>query len=244
MPNLRKRSYQAELLDADEIPQELLFQNLKELDVVNHYLGGHNITLTGIKQLLPQEIRKNLLKNSQKTLHIVDIGCGSGDTLIEIAKWAAKQKLTVKLTGVDMKADVILYATAHCKKYSNITFIEADYRDTTKYATEEVDIFVCSLFCHHLKEPQLIELFKFIDYHSQIGFIINDLQRHALAYYGIRYLTKLFNGSSLVQNDAPLSVWRGFFRNELEVLLHEANVKKYTITWEWAFRYLIVGQKS
>jgi SAM-dependent methyltransferase len=236
MPNLHQRSYEAELLDADNIPQDLLFQNLRELDLVNHYLGGHNITFIGLQRLLPTK--------PNRILHIVDIGCGSGDTLREIAKWAKKQKIEVKLTGVDLKSDVILYAKEHCKDFPNIEFVQADYRDTNKYVTDKVDIFICSLFCHHLREPQLVELFSFIHKNSQIGFIINDLQRHAMAYYSIKYLTRLFNGSSLVQNDAPLSVWRGFFRNELTVLLNEAAIPKYTVEWQWAFRYLVVGFKD
>lgn len=235
MPNLHHRSYEAELLDADNIPQDLLFQNLRELDLVNHYLGGHAITFAGLKRLLPTK--------PDRTLHIVDIGCGSGDTLLEIAKWAKKQKIIVKLTGVDLKADVILYAKEHCKDFPNIEFVQADYREISRHVTEKVDIFICSLFCHHLREPQLVELFKFIHQNSQIGFIINDLQRHSMAYYSIKYLTRVFNGSSLVQNDAPLSVWRGFSRDELAALLDEAKIAKYTIEWQWAFRYLVVGVK-
>ena len=76
--------------------------------------------------------------------------------------------------------------------------------------------------------------------YAKVGFIINDLQRHWFAYYSIKFLTRLLNGSTLVKNDAPLSVLRGFRKEELNVLLESASVKQYSIKWEWAFRYLIV----
>jgi hypothetical protein len=75
---------------------------------------------------------------------------------------------------------------------------------------------------------------------SQIGFFINDLQRHWLAYYSIKWLTKIFSKSRLVKNDAPLSVARGFHKSEWNTLFDLAQIKSVTINWKWAFRYLIV----
>ena len=45
MPSFQQRSYQKELLDRDDIPFEDIQQNMKELEFINHFLGGHNITL-------------------------------------------------------------------------------------------------------------------------------------------------------------------------------------------------------
>jgi SAM-dependent methyltransferase len=228
---MQKRSYEAELLDAEDIPKALLFQNLRELDIVNHYLGGHAITFAGLQKILPSTI--------DKPIHIADIGCGSGDTLLEIAKKAKKQGHNFTFTGIDLKADVIEYAQEHCKEYPNITFLQADYRNMANHLPTMPDIFICSLFCHHLTDEQLVELFVFMNKNSRRGFIINDLQRHYVAYYGIKFLTTVFNGSTLVKNDAPLSVKRGFYRAELENLLQKAGIKNYELEWKWAFRYLL-----
>jgi hypothetical protein len=75
---------------------------------------------------------------------------------------------------------------------------------------------------------------------STIGFFINDIQRNYIAYYAIKLLTTLFSKSYLVKNDAPLSVARGFTRNEWKQLFAQAGITNYTIQWKWAFRYLIV----
>jgi hypothetical protein len=61
-----------------------------------------------------------------------------------------------------------------------------------------------------------------------------------LSYHYIRLLTSLFSKSYLVRHDAPLSVLRGFKKTELETLLEEAGISKYTIQWKWAFRWLVI----
>ena len=229
MSKFAQRSYESELLDAPNIPKELLFKNLRELDVVNRLLGGHSITLSGIKKLI---------SDKNKIYHIIDIGCGGGDAMKQIAKWARVKNYKIKLTGVDMNSDCIDFMKDACKEFPEIDGVVMDYRDYLK-TNAEVDIIHCSLFCHHLKEDDLIELFQYMNKCARIGFVINDLQRHWFAYYSIKFLTRLLNGSSLVKNDAPLSVLRGFKKNELNDLLKKADLKNVSIKWKWAFRYLV-----
>jgi 2-polyprenyl-3-methyl-5-hydroxy-6-metoxy-1,4-benzoquinol methylase len=230
MNKFTTRSYETELLDAPGIPKELLFQNLRELDIINKTLGGHSITLDGIKQLL---------NDKNKTYHIVDIGCGGGDAMKEIGGWAKKHGYAVKLTGVDMNADCIEYMEDSCRSLPEIKGVVMDYRDYLK-TNDTVDIIHCSLFCHHLKDEELTELFEYMSRYARIGFVINDLQRHWFAYYSIKFLTRLLNGSALVKNDAPVSVLRGFRKNELHALLQKAKVQNASINWKWAFRYLVI----
>lgn len=234
MSKFSQRSYELELLDAPNIPKELLFKNLRELDVVNRLLGGHAITLSGIK---------NLVVDKTKTYRIVDIGCGGGDAMKKIAEWAKVNHFKVELIGVDMNADAIAFMKNECKAFPEITGVVSDYRDYLKSNTD-VDIVHCSLFCHHLKDDELIELFQYMNQYAKVGFIINDLQRHWFAYYSIKFLTRLLNGSTLVKNDAPLSVLRGFRKEELLILLEKSKIKNYSVKWKWAFRYLVRGKNE
>ena len=226
-----QRSDEMELLDLPGIPRDLLFKNLHELDLVNRTLGGHAVSLAGIKKLIH---KKN------KTYSIVDIGCGGGDVLIRIADWARKNKYQVQLTGVDSNADAIAYLNETCKTYPEIEGVVCTYQDFLEM-NMKVDIVHCSLFCHHLKDAEVKQLFIYIREHVREGFVINDLHRHWFAYYSIKFLTRLLNGSLLVKNDAPLSVLRGFKKNELKKLLKEAGINDATVKWNWAFRYLIVN---
>jgi len=222
---LKKRSYKKELLDHDNIPFEDIKQNLKELNTINTLLGGHSITLDGIKKLLP---------NTTKEIQITEIGCGGGDNLAYLQK---KLKGNIKFTGVDLKETCINFAK---ETYPSIDFICSDYR--LLKLDKKPDIIFSSLFCHHFTNEQLIEQFKWLQANTRKGFIINDLQRHPLAYSSIKLLTQLFSKSYLVKNDAPLSVARGFHKKELNELMKTANICNFEILWKWAFRYLVVAK--
>ncbi len=226
--HLKNRSYKKELLDEDNIPFADVKQNLRELNTINTLLGGHQITLAGIKKLLPAD--------TNQPVHIVEIGSGGGDNLAFLQK---KLNRKYKFTGVDLKDSCVQFAR---ETYPNIDFIESDYRTVT-FDTPP-DIIFSSLFCHHFTDEQLIEQFAWLQQNAKIGFVINDLHRHPLAYSSIKILTQLFSKSYLVKNDAPLSVARGFKKNELKSLLQKAGVKNYSVLWKWAFRFLVVTRGS
>lgn len=226
------RSHEKELIDENNIQQVLLFKNLRELDILNRTTGGHAITLKGIKQLITDHT---------KIYHIVDLGCGSGDSLRAIADWAKENNFYVRLTGVDMNANVIEYLKKHCSPYPEITGINTDYQEFLNRNTS-VDIVHCSLFCHHLRDEELINLFTYFSKKVTTGFVINDLQRNWLAYYSAWIFTRIFNGTILAKNDGPVSVLRAFKVNELKYLLGKANIKNYIIQKKRLFRLLIVGK--
>lgn len=201
------------------------------MDVVNRRLGGHAATLAGIRALVTDQT---------KTYHIVDLGCGSGDSMRCIAEWARKNRYKVSLTGVDINADCIDYVESACIDYPEIEAVVTDCRDYLK-SNNNIDIVLCSLVCHHLTDGEIVQLLRGITQNARVGFVINDLHRHRIAYYGIQLLSRLLKRSYLFKNDGPLSVLRGFHRCELIQFLDGANIKNYQIRWKWAFRYLVVG---
>lgn len=229
MIDLRYRSTEPELLDGPDIPRDALFQNLRELEVINQLLGGHRITLDGLSRLMTDRT---------KTYKIVDLGSGGGDTLRVVSKWAAKHGYSVELTGIDYNPDCIEYAKQNSSGFSTIQFIHGDFRNVLP---ADSDILMNALFCHHLDDSELVNLFRLMSSNARVGFIINDLQRHWFAFYSIKLLTRLLNGSYLVQHDAPLSVARSFHRKELIALLKKAGLSDSKVEWKWAFRWLVVG---
>lgn len=221
-------------MDAEDIPKEMLHKNLHELDLLNRTLGGHSISLCGIKKLVNDKTR---------TYHIVDLGCGSGDSLKYIANWARMHQYKVRLTGLDINADAINYLNRQCRDYPEIKGVVSDWQD---YLVNDnaIDIIHCSLFCHHLSDENLAALFDLIHDRVRTGFIINDLRRNWLAYYCVFFLTRLLKGSLLSRHDGPLSVLHGFKHAELKTLIEQAQIKQYVIKQKWAFRFLIMGLSS
>jgi SAM-dependent methyltransferase len=221
------RSYQKELLDRDDIPFADIRRNMQELSFINKYLGGHKITLDGFR---------GLTNSGDRIFNVVEIGCGGGDNLLMLKTWSEKKGIQLKLTGVDINPECILYANS-LPENGSIHFIHSDYR--AAIFSEKPDIIFSSLFCHHFDEDALQQMLKWMRDNSKIGFFINDLHRHPAAFYSIKFLTRLFSKSYLVRNDAPLSVKRGFVRNDWKKLMEAAGISNYSIEWKWAFRWLI-----
>jgi 2-polyprenyl-3-methyl-5-hydroxy-6-metoxy-1,4-benzoquinol methylase len=214
-------------MDADDIPFEDMSQTLKELNFINTWLGGHAITMNGIKQLT----------NGNGKLTICEIGCGGGDNLFVIHKWCKQNKIPADFIGIDMNAECIAFAQM---QYPQLTcqWICSDYEEI-HFNEKKPNIIFSSLFCHHFTDEQLIIMLRWLKQNSRDGFFINDLHRHWLAYYLIKGLTKIFSKSRLIKNDAPLSVARGFKKKEIVKLFDAAVIKNFNIKWKWAFRWLL-----
>ena len=236
--DFRQRTYALELLDQPDIPFPDIQRNMYELDVINTLLGGHQITVSGIRKMA----------RGRERLHICEIGCGGGDNLRAIAEYLypAMQrhnpgtKPRLQLTGIDLKPTCIQYARERWTLPVDVNWICSDYRDH-RFA-EKPDIIFSSLFCHHFTDDGVREIFSWCADNSRTGFFLNDLHRHPLAYHSIRLLTRLFSRSYLVKHDAPLSVARGFSRNELQGFISHVRGMDIDLQWKWAFRWLLIAQ--
>ena len=225
--DLSKRSYQKELLDRDDIPFADIERNMVELDLINTWLGGHAISISGLKRLV----------RHRREISICEIGCGGGDNLRALVRWCHRTKIRVRVTGIDLNAHCIAVAKERWQD-GDARWVHSDYRNVV-FDQEKPDIIFSSLFCHHFTEEELVAQLGWMERNAGVGWFINDLHRHLLAYQSIRLLTKCFSKSYLVKNDAPLSVRRGFTRQEWLELLRHAGIDDCTIRWKWAFRWLV-----
>src|SRR5580765_2192446 len=230
------RSYKKEFLDRDDIPFADIRLNMQELDFINAKLGGHKITLEGIRTMMKG--MKTGSKGRNNKLSILEIGCGGGDNLRVIKRYCEKRNIAVQLSGVDINPHCIEFARSR-KENEGIEFISSDYKLADPFP--KPDIIFNSLFCHHFSDEEMTEILAWMKAHSNIGFFINDLHRHPLAYYYIKWLTGLFSKSYLVKNDAPLSVLRGFKRKELEMFNVQCSMLNTRVKWCWAFRWLLIS---
>jgi 2-polyprenyl-3-methyl-5-hydroxy-6-metoxy-1,4-benzoquinol methylase len=235
MVNFAKRNTRNELLD--EVDHKILttdlYQNLKELEFINANLGGHKINVSAIKKLLPSN-------NTEKYI-VAEIGCGGGDNLKHLATYCSKNNLEVNFIGIDLKADCISYA----QKYNalpNIKYFQNSYENHS-FETKP-DVIFSSLFCHHFTKQQLEFQLQWMQHNSSTAFFINDLQRHPIAFFAIKFLTILFSKSYLVKHDAPLSVLRAYSKNEWQQIGDSLTSITIKIYWKWAFRFLIIGNHA
>lgn len=236
MPDFSKRSADVEIMDDLDYAGEVMDRTLHELEIINKWLGGNAVTFGAL-----QALTKNISTN--EPIHIADLGCGRGDMLALIDAWAKKQKLAVALTGIDANPYIIRAAKNNLAKWPHIG-LEALNIFAPEFSTRHFDIVIGTLFYHHFTQEQLTTFFRKLNQQSRVGFIINDIHRHPLAYYSIKYLTRWFSRSSMVQFDAPLSVLRAFTKKELVQCLEGAGLKNYSIRWKWAFRWQVIVRQQ
>jgi 2-polyprenyl-3-methyl-5-hydroxy-6-metoxy-1,4-benzoquinol methylase len=238
--NFRHRSYQPELLDRPDIPFEDIQRNMQELNFINTWLGGHAITLTGVEALVNTQNPASTAETLVKAITICEIGCGGGDNLLAIKSWCDKKNIPVAFIGIDINPHCTEVATK--RLLGNTQLITSDYKDVQLQT--QPDIVFSSLFCHHFSDREMVKQLQWMKTNARLGFFINDLHRHKVAYYSIKMLTALFSNSYLVKHDAPLSVARGFTKGEWSQFFNIAGINDYSIEWKWAFRWLIVSKNA
>ena len=226
------RSDKEEIMDDLDCSGEVVHQTLRELEFINQWLGGNKVTVSGLDRLVSEN-------SINQKLSIADLGCGSGEMLKLVNKHLKGRSLDSQLIGIDANINIIKYAEKNCNDVHNISFQVKNILDTS-FHKEEYDVIIATLFLHHFSDKQLIKIFRHLKNQVRVGIVINDLHRHPLAFYSIRLLTWLFSRSSMVKYDAPLSVLRGFRKKELMDILHAAGIRKYTLSWRWAFRWQII----
>jgi len=233
MPDLSKRSHQIEIMDDLDCNGEVVTQTLRELEVINTLLGGNGVTMSGLRKLLSQRAATG------HPLRITDVGCGGGDMLRLIRKWAEARRIPVTLYGIDANPNIVELARQFHADAPDIKFESADIF-SEEFLAKTHDVLIGTLFFHHFTHEQLVTFFSRMRTQVKVGIVINDIHRHWLAYHSIRLLTSAFSKSSMVRHDAPVSVARAFSRDELVSILREAGFSQYTIRWMWAFRWQVV----
>jgi len=170
-----RRSYKKELLDRGDIPFEDIKQNMKELDYINAKLGGHKITLDGLRVIIERGVNGF---SGGSNISILEIGCGGGDNLRVIKKYCKKRNIPVQLIGVDINPHCIQFAESRTEN-EGIQFYASDYK--LLRLEQKPGIVFSSLFCHHFTDQEFIDILKWMKENSLIGFFINDLHRHTHA---------------------------------------------------------------
>jgi len=214
-------------MDDFSIDGDILYATLDTLASINKYLGGNSVTIKGLKKVLVGH-PKNV------PIVLIDLGCGGGDMLRRISAYGKKEGYIFKLIGVDANKDAIVHARYLSKNYPDISFMDCDIF-SEEFNDLQYDLVLSTLFLHHFKEDQIIEILKKAKNKAKLGIIVNDLNRHPLAYFLFK-LVCLTIKNRMIIDDGLTSIQRGFKREELESFSKNLQVKPI-IKWKWAFRY-------
>jgi hypothetical protein len=231
--NTKHRTDKEELMDDFSIGGELLRDTLDKLENINRWLGGNRVTVKALERILKDHPK-------EKELRIVDVGCGHGDILRDVAKFGRKHQYKMTLVGVDANPTAIEYANELSKDFPELSFVTQDIF-SEEFSKRPYDVLLATLFFHHFKEDALVSFLEKSLRSATIGIVVNDLHRNKMAYYLFLFLS-IFISNKMIIEDGLTSVLRGFKRNDLERISQKLNIKS-NIKWKWAFRFQWILQK-
>jgi 2-polyprenyl-3-methyl-5-hydroxy-6-metoxy-1,4-benzoquinol methylase len=225
--NTSHRNNRTELMDDFSLNGSILHDTLDKLGSINKWLGGNKVTIQGLEKLLKDQPK-------DKSLTIIDLGCGGGDMLRLVADFGIREGYVIKLIGLDANEQTVNYARSLSQKYPNISYLHMDIF-SEEFAKMKYDIVLSTLFLHHFEQEKLIDFLSMILNKASVGVVVNDLHRHPLAYYLFSLLC-ITIPNKMVKTDGLISILKGFKRIELEYISAKIDAVAH-IKWKCAFRY-------
>jgi SAM-dependent methyltransferase len=218
-PDLRHRALLVEKMD-EPCSRDDLRACLRDISRLNRWFRAHLPLLDWLNGFAPAQL--------PQPLRILDVGCGYGDGLRRIERWAHARNLAVELTGLDINPDAIAIASEASPSTSRIQWIAADALAFD--SQNPIHLVISSQFTHHLSDTQIVNFLQWMERHAVLGWFINDLSRAAIPYHFIRIFARLARLHPFVQYDAPVSIARGFVVADWQTLCAAANLTEREVS--------------
>jgi len=239
MPDFSRRADTAELMDAEDVPFADYNACLHDLERVNIFTMAYRPTLAWLDAL-----RSAGRLPLDRAISIVDVGCGRGDMLRRIRRWARRRRIEARLVGLDRDPRAALAAAAVTPAASDIDFVTADLFDWIPQGP--VDLVVSSLFAHHLDDASLVRFLVWMETTARRGWFVNDLHRHNLPWRVFGLWSRVAGWHRFVQHDGPISIARAFTAADWRRLLGEADILPgmAEVAWRMPFRMCVSRVKT
>lgn len=210
--------------------------NLSEMGRINHSLGGvHALT----RHLYPRLIQT---AKAHLPITLLDLGTGSADLPVTIARWARRHRLTLSIVAVDWSARNLAVARRRLSHWPEVQLVQADALRLPLDAAS-VDFVISTLFVHHFSPSRVIALLQAAFASARYGVIMSDLVRGWLPLIAFQLIQPMFARHWLTRHDGALSIRRAYTPAELAELARAAGLPARVHT-HWPWRMTLVAEKE
>ncbi|MDB5804580.1 MAG: hypothetical protein JWN73_1902 [Betaproteobacteria bacterium] len=236
--NLGVRSTLPERMDDADLPLAEYRRCLADLARLNRATLTHRATVRWLDHA-------TRAWPAGQPIAILDVACGHGDLLHEIAAWAKRRGLDARLTGIDLNPRAAAEAASAADPA--LTLPEFQTRDVFVYhPARRPNFIVTSQFTHHLADADVVRLLRWMEQTAQAGWMIADLHRHWFPYYGFRLLARAAGWHPIVRSDGTISIARAFIMQDWKRLLQAVDLRPgidAKVRWQFPFRISVMRRK-
>src|ERR1039458_5400424 len=146
---------------------------LRHLAWVNRLTRAHRPVMQWVERVAQAQSGRD------RPLKIVDVGCGYGDMLRRIDRWAAQRGVAVELVGVDVNENAVR-AAREATPAGSITWVQGDVIACAEAAG--ADLVTATGMMHHLTEAEIVGLLEWMERTARVGWLVVDLHRKPVPY--------------------------------------------------------------
>lgn len=249
LPDLSVRRRRAEIMDDPDLDRDRHLQALEGLARINR------ISLAGARMW--REVA-NLGPTCPGGVRVLDLACGGGDVLMDVAGRARRAGAVVTLHGCDVSP--VAVRRARVSRGAEVSGSEAPgaegadrmpsdgSRVSVEFFQRDVledgipggyHLVTSSLFLHHLSRMDVIGLLRRAAAAAERAVLMQDLRRtrlgYLMAWIGVRTLTR----SDVARVDGPRSVEGAFTLREMEGICAEAGLEGAEVVSCWPQRLTV-----
>jgi 2-polyprenyl-3-methyl-5-hydroxy-6-metoxy-1,4-benzoquinol methylase len=232
---MRQRAQEPELMDDFSKGGAELREALQHLRRLNRIFGAAAPTLYGVRRLW-------IGADKPRQLSILDIGSGSGDVNGRLLRWAAANRIDLRITLIDITEEACEEARLFFRNEPRVQVMRSDlFTLPEAYA----DVITGTQFVHHFATDELPMVVESMIKASRLGVVINDIHRHWIPWAAVWLAARMISNNRYIVNDGPLSVAKGFRSADwanLRIRLSLSSEMFYA--WRPLFRYVVVIRKG
>jgi SAM-dependent methyltransferase len=225
--DLSVRHLGPEIMDEGGLDYPEYLACMSDLSRVNAFTLAYLPTLAFLERL-----RREGRLPEGRPLEVLDVGFGYGDMLRSIDRWARRRRVPVALTGVDLNPWAAETAAAATPQGGPIRWLTGN-----AYHQPSCDLVISSLFTHHLDNRQLPEFLAWSERTARLGWFINDLHRHRLAYLLFGPLCRIMGWRRIVRLDGLTSIRRAFTAGDWRGYLTLAGLAETPVEIRWRLMF-------
>lgn len=236
MISLARRDRRPEVMDQPGLDERLHHQALEGLR------RGNLVSNTA--RVLWRGLNSAGLFDASAPVRVLDVACGGGDVALGLAQIARRHNVSLEAHGCDVSPLAIEHAQAAAQRngITSAHFFQLDALEDP--LPTDYDAIYCTLFLHHLAEPDGLKLLGRMAAAARRVVLVDDLVRSRLGFALVWVGSYLLTSSPVVHTDGPLSVRAALSIREARELAERAGLQGATIRRHWPERFLLGWRKS